>query len=268
MKDFTFTRRPDYETDRVALFCGDCLEILPGLGAGSVDATVTSPPYNQLGARVGASGSGMHKGNRFFDNVRVNGYSDDMAEEDYQEWIVRVVGECLRVGSVAWVNHKVRYRDLCAIHPARMFPFPIYSEIIWDRGGSVALNCRRFAPSHECILGFGNPKWWDDSRNTRLSVWRIAPRREEGTGDHPCPFPMALASECIAASCPPDGKTLDPFMGSGTTGVAAVTLGRKFIGIEIDPKYFDIAVKRIQKAEQEAERDLFRAETEQGVLFQ
>lgn len=174
-----------------------------------------------------------------------------MPEAAYQEWLARVVGECLRVSKgLVWINHKIRYRDGQAIHPARFLPFPIYSEVIWARAGSMALNCRRFAPSHECLWGFGKPHWWNNASNRLLSVWRI-PQVVNRT-DHPCPFPVEIARRPIEASCPPDGIVLDPFAGSGTTGVACIKTGRRFIGIEKDPGYFAVAEKRIAEAQKTA----------------
>lgn len=238
---------------------GDCLGVLRTMDDASVDIVVTSPPYNQLGTRVPATPTGMHKSNGFLQTVSELGYPDDMVEEDYQEWLRSVVLECLRVArGIVWVNHKVRYRDGVAIHPARFLPFPIYSEIIWDRGGSMALNCRRFAPSHETILGFGSPHFWDNSVNTKMSVWRIAPNREPGAEGHPCPYPVDIAAGPITASCPMGGVVLDPFAGSGTTGVAAVHSGRRFIGIEREADYCEIARKRIAAAA--AQLGLFHGE--------
>lgn len=114
------------------------------------------------------------------------------------------------------------------------------------------MNARKFAPSHEFFYGFGVPHYWDDSFNILMSVWRVTPQTFVG---HPCPFPIELVSPIIKASVPPNGSVLDPFMGSGTTGVACAKLGRKFIGIEIEPKYFDIACKRIEDAYRQG--DLF-----------
>ena len=232
------------------LYLGDCIEILPTLP--KVDAVITSPPYNQLGSRVPKDGSGMHKGNGFIASVNDVGYADDRPEPEYQEWLRSVISACLdRSNGIVWVNHKVRYRDGIGIHPARFLPFDIYSEIVWDRGGSMALNCRRYAPSHEGVWGFGRPHFWNDAVNTRGSVWRIAPIREVGADGHPCPFPQEIARRCLEASTPDDGIAADPFMGSGTTGVACMNLGRRFIGIEIEPKYFDIACERIENAQRQ-----------------
>jgi len=87
-----------------------------------------------------------------------------------------------------------------------------------------------------------------------LSVWPLGFDRDQN--EHPCAFPVVLAARPIASSVPDDGLTLDPFMGSGTTGVACAQLGRRFVGIEIEPKYFEIAVKRIDQ------------ELRQGRLFE
>ncbi len=235
-------------TDRYQLHLGDCLDFLKSLPSGSVDAVVTSPPYNTLPAKHAPSGlhadrkSGINK----WINKAANGYADQRDEGEYQEWLREVVTECLRVSrGLVWINHKVRYRDGFAVHPARMLPFPIYAEVIWDRGGSMALNCKRYAPSHECLLAFGERAYWDDSLNTTMSVWRISAQRSE---DHPCPFPVEIARRPVVSSCPPGGTVLDPFTGSGTTGVACVQTGRKFIGCEIDEKYVEIARRRIAEA--------------------
>jgi site-specific DNA-methyltransferase (adenine-specific) len=232
------------------LYRADCLEVLPTLEARSVDAVVTSPPYNTL--NPSAKPSGLHADRRSGVNVwmeKQGGYFDQRSEGEYQEWQRDVFRECLRVAPLVWINHKTRYRDGEGIHPLHIYrDAPLYAEIVWDRGGSMALNCKRYAPSHEYFLAFGKPRHWDDKNNGLMSVWRIAPRAgKDGTNDHPCPYPVSLVAPIIESSeC--GGGILDPFMGSGTTGVACAKLGRKFIGIEIEPKYFDIACKRIAEA--------------------
>jgi DNA modification methylase len=232
------------------LIHGDCLEVLRGMEDDCVDAVVTSPPYNTLPAKH--SPSGLHGERKSGVNKWIakaaNGYADQRDEGEYQDWLREIITECLRVSrGLVWINHKVRYRDGYAVHPARMFPFPIYAEVIWDRGGSMALNCKRYAPSHETLLAFGERDYWDDSLNTKMSVWRIAPQRSE---EHPCPFPEEIARRPIVSSCPPDGTVLDPFMGSGTTGVACVNAGRDFVGIEMNAEYFATAQRRIADTQQ------------------
>lgn len=222
----------------------DCLSALQRMEAGSVDIVVTSPPYNTLPAKAKPSGlrAEFKSGDKWLKKA-ASGYFDQRPEDEYQQWLVQVVGECIRVSKgLVWVNHKVRYRNGFAVHPVRFLPFPIYSEVVWDRGGSMALNCKRYAPSHECIIAFGRKHYWDDSLNTKLSVWRISPQRSD---DHPCPFPLEIPWRLIRSSCPEGGTVLDPFAGSGTTGIAAVNLKRRFVGIEKEAKYVSLATNRL-----------------------
>lgn len=234
------------------LILGDCMEVMaawpPCL---RVDAVVTSPPYNTLPTTAKASGlhSERKSGVNLWMEKAATGYADHRPEDEYQTWLNEILSTCARRSlGLVWVNHKVRYRDGEAVHPVRMIPLPLYAEVIWNRGGSMALNCRRFAPSHEGIWAFGVPHYWDDKNNTLMSVWNIAHAQRDSGNDHPCPYPENLIRPVIESSSPQSGTILDPFLGSGTTGVACAKLGRKFIGIEIEPKYFDIACRRIEQA--------------------
>ncbi len=242
-------QRKEELAEGVVLYLGDCREILPTLG--KVDAVVTSPPYNTL--PTNAKASGLHAERKSGRNIWMEkastGYADSRPEDEYQEWLNKILAQCAEQSmGLIWVNHKVRYRDGTAVHPVRMISLPLYAEIIWNRGGSMALNCKRFAPSHEGIWAFGLPHYWDDKNNMLMSVWNVPQAQRDVGNDHPCPYPEAIIRPIIVSSSPVGGVILDPFLGSGTTGVAAVKLGRKFIGIEIEPKYFDIACRRIEDA--------------------
>lgn len=230
------------------LYLGDCLEMLPTLP--KVDAVITSPPYNQIDPSI-MKPSGKYKAARdgWLANISKNGYADLLDEDEYADWLREVIKACMeRCLGTVWVNHKTRYRDGIAIHPIALLPFPLWAEIIWSRPGSMTLNAGRFAPSHEHILGFGKPKYWDDSQKMHFTVWNMQPEAYQG---HPCAYPSELCKRLIAATCRKEGVVLDPFAGSGTTGSVAVQLGRKFIGIEIEPKYFDIACERIENAQRQ-----------------
>jgi site-specific DNA-methyltransferase (adenine-specific) len=232
--------QPYYERDGITIYNADCMDVLPQLSA---DITFTSPPYNQIPANPA---SGKYKNRPLKLNKGYVGYSDSMPEHEYKSWMRSVFWLCLKISSgLVWVNHKTRYRDKCGIHPLRLLDLPFYTEVVWDRGDSVAINARKFAPSHEFLYGFGVPHFWDSTKNKLLSVWRIRPERN--VPGHPCPFPVALASRCIVASCPVGGVVLDPFMGSGTTLVAAQLEGRKATGMEINERYCEIAAKRLEQ---------------------
>ena len=232
---------PFYQDSHCTIYNADCRKVLPWLER--VDITVSSPPYNTIAK---TKPSGMMAEHNHKQNDGYSGYDDDMPESEYQDFMREVFGLCMGISSgMVWVNHKTRFRDGKGIHPLHIFPWPYYSEIIWNRRGSITLNARKFAPSHEFVYGFGTPHYWDNTVNTMLSVWDILPERN--IGSHPCPFPIPIASRCIVGSCPPAGVVLDPFMGSGTTLVAAKLEGRKAIGIEINEKYCESAAERLRQ---------------------
>lgn len=233
--------KPYYEQDGITIYNADCREVLEQLD--SVDITISSPPYNQISK---TNPSGMYAEHNYKLNAGYREYSDDMNEDQYIEWQREVFGRCIEISKgLVWINHKTRFRNRIGIHPLKIYPWEFYSEIIWDRPGSITLNARKFAPSHEYLYGFGVPHYWDNSLNKICSVWRINPERN--VKSHPCPFPLIIPSRLIVASCPENGTVLDPFSGSGTTLVAAKLEGRKAIGIEIDRKYCDLAINRLSQ---------------------
>lgn len=250
-------RSPDFQTDdgRIQLHCCDARELLLSLTDRQVDVTITSPPYNTLPKDTRAYGFRRRKRGGIRENsggqdgwlnkVERHGYDDRLPEDRYQAWLIWMVSEMSRVShGLVWINHKLRYHNGRGLHPLRWLPFDVWSEVIWDRRGSLALNCGKHAPSHEYLFAFGRPHWWDDSQNKLLSVWQIPPER--GCDEHPCPWPLEIPRRLIAASCPPDGVVLDPFMGRGTTGLAALELGRRFIGCDKSPAYFTAAKRLLE----------------------
>lgn len=232
--------KPYYQDDHCTIYHADCRDVLPQL---DLDLVFTSPPYNTLKS---TSATGMMKE---FSHKQIGGYlsfSDDMKENEYQKWLYGIIELCIKkTRGIVWVNHKTRYRDKKAIHPLSFLNFPFYSEIIWDRGVSITLNAKKYAPSHEFIFGFGVPHTWNRINDMCMSIWRINPERKYK--DHPCPFPPELAMRCIESSSDKGDTVCDPFMGSGTTLRAAKDLGRKCIGIEIEEKYCEIAARRLRQ---------------------
>ena len=228
------------------LYLGDCLEILPTLQ--KVDAVITSPPYNF---------GGFHRTSKTGDIrvVRELAYescSDDMTEKEYRCFVAsvmyRLYGAC-NDGASCWWNYKGRYQDGRYYPPHWVddyTPFNLRQDIIWryPSGPDVALD--KFFPRVEHVLWFskGKPKMNPDMA-AMGNVWDIT--QNNGKIDHPAVYPIELAVRCANASLNA-ASILDPFMGSGTTGVACANLGRKFIGIEIEPKYFEIACERIDNA--------------------
>lgn len=247
---------PIVEIDK--LYVADCLPLLRSFPDNCVDVVVTSPPYNQLGskrarAKGWSSSPGMFEGRRM---QKYDGHwDDDWPEQEYQAWLQEVICESLRVSKgLVWVNHKIRYRNNEGIHPLHFLEFPVYAEVIWARNGSIALNCKRFAPSHEVIYAFGKRQYWDDSYNRLMSVWNIAACANDF---HPCSFPIEIPLRLILASCPPGGIVLDPFAGSCTTCVAAVKSDRHYIGIEMSAAYVKMGQERIARETRQLRLNLY-----------
>ena len=236
------------------LLLGDCRAILPTLS--NVDIVVTSPPYNQMtGLLRPPSGSWARKdfGRAFVDKWQADGYTDDLPEADYQTQqneLFSMMRSTMNPTGSLFYNHQVRWRDGNCIHPVDWFKpagWRLRTEIVWDRCGGMMFNARMFCRFDERILWFtaSNHWTWNQSSVGDGTVWRIA---REQNKEHPVEFPIEIPIRCIRAVSNPDDTVLDPFMGSGTTGVACVNLGRQFIGIEIEPRYFDIACRRIEEA--------------------
>ncbi|OJY66399.1 site-specific DNA-methyltransferase [Rhizobium sp. 60-20] len=224
----------------IEIINADCAKIIPSLP--KVQLVVTSPPYN---LNKVASGGGSSKRN--YDGW----YPDDLPEAEYQVQQKAVIAALReRTEGSVFYNHRIRYawhtRNKYRVanniyHPLHwMSDFPIWCEIIWHRGGTSGHANGRFRLADERIFQIGKPHVFHDHGWT--TVWNITPSRNEG---HVCTFPEELVEKCIL-SCSNEGDTiLDPYMGSGTVGVVAKRLGRKFIGIEFQQDYADLAHRRI-----------------------
>ena len=239
------------------LYLGDCLEILPTLP--KVDAVVTSPPYNTL-HQIPENPTGLWArsdgGAGWVRSLAErDGYADDMSETEYIAW-QNLVFSSIQIadnGSLFY-NHKVRWRGGVVSHPIEWFKpmgWRLRQEIIWARNGGMMMNAKMFCLTDERILWFVRDSHvWNQDAVGYGTVWQIA--CDSGKfKEHPVSFPVEIPNRCISAATIAGTCVLDPFMGSGTTGVACANLGRKFIGIEIEPKYFDIACERIEQSQRQ-----------------
>ena len=114
--------------------------------------------------------------------------------------------------------------------------------ILWAKKNNKAKHCFNYS----VMKAMGDPT----PGKQMLSLWRITPpkKSEKEFGKHPTQKPVELLNRIVLAASNAGDTVLDPFLGSGTTAVAAVLNGRKFIGIDSDPKYVEVAVRRIKKA--------------------
>jgi site-specific DNA-methyltransferase (adenine-specific) len=229
---------------RATLYLGDCRDILPTLG--KVGAVVTSPPYNLGGFHEGKSGTDWA-----YDSI-----SDDLPEDEYQQSQI----DLLNALDAEWLfyNHKDRLVGGRTISPQEWLAKSKWTHlqtVVIDARSGANVNKCRFFPVHEYIYVMGERAGQHLNNEACLpSVWQLPQINRKDAG-HPASFHEALPRRCISAC--PASLFLDPFMGSGTTGVAAVQMGRQFIGIELSPQYFDIACKRIEDAQRQG--SLFEA---------
>lgn len=198
------------------LYNEDCAFILPSLIC--IDAVVTDPPYG-IGEAAGANKSRCSKA------IPARDYGND--DWDNQPIPPELMDRVRKKGQWAIIFGGNYY----AMPPTSCW-------LVWDK-----LNTGDFA---DCELAW---------TNLPMAVRRIQYRwngmirqNNEPRGDHPTQKPVGVMRWCIGHIPPPARTILDPFMGSGTTGVACVQMGRKFVGIEREKKYFDAACRRIEEA--------------------
>lgn len=255
---------------RATLYCGDCRDVLPALGP--VDLVFTSPPYNLGNTAAGSGGFPGKKLGHFADLTPMGKrgghgkwsggalatgyetYNDALPHAEYVAWQHEILNACwslLTDTGAIFYNHKPRVMNGVCVTPLEYNPgLPVRQIIIWARAGGVNFSPAFYLPTHEWIVVIAKPDFRlrDQAASGIGDVWYVP---QQPDPEHPAPFPLALPARAIETTV---GRTvLDPFMGSGTTGRAAVQAGRDFIGIEREPKYFDIACKRIEDAQKQGD---------------
>ena len=263
---------------QIDLHKGDCLDVMKDIPDGSVDLTVTSPPY---------------------DNLRTyNGNIDQWSFEKFQAIAKELYRVTKQGGVVVWVvgDATVKGSETGTSFRQALFfmdcGFRLHDTMIYAKNNPVPLTHNRYEQQFEYmfVLSKGEPKVfngirepsmyagqkrnreykareysseavrsrdeWTTVKDTRLrrNIWNYSVGNGNGTTDriaykHPAIFPEQLANDHIVSWSNAGDTVLDCFMGSGTTGVACINTGRNFIGIELDEGYFDIAQKRIQAAQ-------------------
>ncbi len=208
------------------LYCGDCMDILPTLP--KVDAVITDPPY---GIGLGStSGSGGGHG------LKIAAYeSFDDSYESFVNAVVPAINMALDKatrGAVFSGPHIHEQKKPDAIGG-------VYCS------AAAARHCWGFKSFLPLLLYGGAPDLHKGSKHTAIASNETVDKRSIY---HPVPKPLGWMLWAVSLASRSSETILDPFMGSGTTGVAAIQLGRSFIGIEREPKYFDIACKRIEQA--------------------
>lgn len=227
---------------------GDCVELMAQLPPGSVGVIVTSPPYNIKNS----TGNGLKdgRGGKWSSAELLNGYDtydDCMPYDEYVNWQRRCLEGMMRVlrdDGAIFYNHKWRVQGgLLQDRHDIVKDFPVRQIIIWQRKGGFNHNPGYFLPTYEVIYLIAKPKFRLAPKAGNIGdVWTIP--QAKGIS-HPAPFPVTLAERCIESTLP--GVVMDPFMGSGTTAVAAESCGRDWIGLEISEEYARAARTRLDQ---------------------
>lgn len=206
------TFRTEQLAEGVTLILGDCLEVLPTLG--KFDAVITDPPYGIAhSSNHGASWQGKQIASDQDTTVR------DLALENFDN--VAAFG--------TWKTPPIPRTKGC---------------LVWDKGPAFGMGDLSFPWKGSFELIYVRGKLWSGTRDEGVLRGHVVVSWESKGRTHPHQKPVSLI-EALIRKLPDRASILDPFMGSGTTGVAAAYLGCKFTGIEIDPSHFDTACRRI-----------------------
>ena len=229
------------------LYLGDTLSILPDLEP--ANHVISDPPYEARMQELHAAFKLRRKDGGPQRQALTFGSIQDL-REPFLDQMPRLCGGwllafCNVEGVGAWQDailaRRLKFKTTC----------------IWNKPDSTPkLNGQGPALSYECFTttwcGTGHARW---NGGGRRGVFTHCTNNRDREGTHPTEKPVSLMAELVDLFTDKGQSVLDPFMGSGTTGVACAKLGRPFVGIEIDPTYFDIALRRIEAAQRQS--DLF-----------
>ena len=214
------------EIGNAVLYLGDCLEILPALRR--VDAVVTDPPY-------GVNGGSGTLGKKSEKTKYAGAFSDT------KENVSKVVVPAVRLSLGLAQRGLITPGAPCCFE----YPSPQDMGVIYQ---PAAVGLGKWGrETSQPVLFYGKDPLSGETIRPKHYISTVPAEKN----DHPCPKPIGFCEWAVDMASLPDETILDPFMGSGTTGVACMKLGRKFIGIEIEPKYFDIACERIENAQRQ-----------------
>lgn len=241
------------------LYSGESLGWLDSLPENSIDCIWTDPPYLLSNDGITCIAGKMVKVNKGeWDRSR----GIQLDHEFNRAWL-KACRRVLKPAGTIWVSGTLHV--YLSVGMAMMEEgFRILNDIVWEKPAPPPnLGCRCFTHSTEILLWATKAKKGGKQRYTfnygamrqenggkqMKNVWRMTPpnTQEKKFGKHPTQKPIALVARCLRASTNVGDTVLDPFAGSGTTGVAALQLGRNFLGCEREEKYVRLALKRLAR---------------------
>ncbi len=253
--------KPYFQNGDFVLYNADSIEFLNTLPENSINMIFADPPYN-----LSNGGFSVHAGRMVSVNKGIwdvsKGFEDDYAF--HYNWL-EACRRVLRPEGTLWVSGTYHSIYQCG-HALQSLGYHILNDISWFKpNASPNLSCRFFTASHETLIWARKEKkakhhfdynlmkegnWAEDVLKKpglqMRSVWSIGTPKpaEKKYGKHPTQKPIDLLRRVVLASTKKGDIVLDPFAGSSTTGLAAIAHGRKFVGIDLEPKYLDLSVKR------------------------
>lgn len=257
-------RSPYFQDDGFHLYQGNSLEILTELPDNSVDMIFADPPYN-----LSNGGFTCYAGKRASVNKgkwdQSQGLDQDFAF--HMEWL-EACHRILKPEGTIWLSGSYHSIFTCG-YALLQTGFRILNDICWFKpNGAPNLSCRYFTASHETLIWaikdakakhtfhYQQMKQGDWHKSDMIkkenkqmrSVWSIGTARgeEKKLGRHPTQKPLSLLQRIVMASTREGDLILDPFTGSSTTGLAAYTQGRDFVGLDINQQYLELSVKRFK----------------------
>ena len=244
----------EYQINKHCLFLGDTYQALKTFRTESFDCVWADPPYY-----LSNNGTTCHSGKRVSVNKGDWDRGINLTPHDQiriaQDWLVEVY-RVLKPNGTVWVSGTYHSYPSVAI-ALQLIGYKILNDIIWYKPSAPPnLGCRTFTHSTETLFWASKNKPYtfnyhemkrENNGKQMRNLWAIqrTPKSEKKYGHHPTQKPLELVMRCLRASTNPGDMVLDPFMGSGTTGVACQLLDRVFVGVELNEQYFDIAKKRM-----------------------
>ncbi len=259
------------KTASARLILGDFFSEVTSIPDESVDLAIVDPPYFlSTGGFTVSSGKSVSVDKGDWDKP----VSEETSFSFHRRWISQVK-RVLKANGAVVVSGTYHSIFECG-YALSLEDFKILNDIVWFKpNGAPNLSGRRLAASHETLIWASKSQSskhtfnYDELRDSEFpgdpikkpgkqlrSVWWIptAPKREKSFGSHPTQKPEALIERIIGSFSRPGDLVLDPFMGSGTTGLVATKHDRHFIGIERDPAFFELAAARLKGFENDQGR--------------
>ncbi len=238
--------------DEIKLYQGDCLEVMKGMPDKSIDCIITSPPYNMRTRVRNGKYTTREKSEHF--SKKYEHFSDDLSIKDYENFHTQVLDECLRISDIIFWNIQIVTGSKEAVFKIiGKFSKEITDIVIWDKGfGQPSMHSGVLNRGYEFIIILEPDRKagrtfakYEFKRGELQDIWRLGRGGKGKFKIHTAIFPEILVETVLKNFTKENEVVLDPFAGSGTTGVACKNLNRRCILIEKEEKYCEIIRERL-----------------------